>query len=127
MVIHRNSGYFVKKDTESNTKYTEVQSVRMPDFLINNILSVECGGQIFKQTVGIPMGTNCAPLFADVFSHFYEAEFIQNILKSGEKKLRIPQNPGTLLHISSYSLNLTITLIYALGCMTKEMTLIVLP
>ena len=44
------TGYFVKKDTESNTKYTEVQIVQLHDFLIDNIF-VERGGHIFQETV----------------------------------------------------------------------------
>ena len=33
------------------------------------------------------MGTNCAPLLADVFLYSYEAEFIQSLLSTGKKKL----------------------------------------
>ena len=33
------------------------------------------------------MGTNCAPLLADLFLHSYEADFIQGLLKKIEKKL----------------------------------------
>jgi len=33
------------------------------------------------------MGTNCAPLLADLFLHSYEAEFVQELLRRGEKKL----------------------------------------
>ena len=33
------------------------------------------------------MGTNCAPLLADLFLYSYEANFIQGILKKNEKKL----------------------------------------
>jgi hypothetical protein len=33
------------------------------------------------------MGTNCAPLLADLFLYPYEADFIQGILKKNEKKL----------------------------------------
>ena len=57
----------------------------MLDFLIDNIF-VEFGGLIFQQTVGIPMGTNCAPLLADLFLYSYEAEFLQNLLKDKKKK-----------------------------------------
>ena len=32
------------------------------------------------------MGTNCAPLLADLFLYSYEAEFIQNLLKDKTKK-----------------------------------------
>jgi hypothetical protein len=38
-------------------------------------------------TVGIPMGTNCSPLLADLFLYSYEADFIQGLLKKNEKKL----------------------------------------
>ena len=33
------------------------------------------------------MGTNCASLLANLFLYSYEAEFIQNILDDGNKKL----------------------------------------
>ena len=33
------------------------------------------------------MGTNCAPLLADIFLFSYEAEFIQSLLSTGKKRL----------------------------------------
>jgi hypothetical protein len=45
------------------------------------------GGCVFQQTVGIPMGTNCAPLLADLLLYLYEADFIQGFLKNNKKKL----------------------------------------
>ena len=53
----------------------------MLEFLIDNIF-VECGGVIFQQVIGIPMGTNCAPLLADLFLYFY---IIQTLIKSGKR------------------------------------------
>jgi hypothetical protein len=38
----------------------------MLEFLVDNIF-VSFGGTLFQQVVGIPMGTNCAPLIADLF------------------------------------------------------------
>ena len=38
-------------------------------------------------TVVIPMGTNCAPLLADLFLYLYEADLIEGLLKKNEKKL----------------------------------------
>ena len=58
----------------------------MLDFLIDNIF-VECGWVIFQQIIWIPMGTNCAPLLADLFLYSYEAEFIQTLIKSGKRHL----------------------------------------
>ena len=48
---------------------------RAIDFLIDNIF-VRFGGKVFRQVIGIPMGTNSAPLLADLFLHTYEYEFI---------------------------------------------------
>jgi hypothetical protein len=42
---------------------------------------------VFLQTDGIPMGTNCAPLLADLLLYSYEEDFIQGLLKKNEKKL----------------------------------------
>jgi hypothetical protein len=43
---------------------------------------VQFGGQVFKQTIGIPMGTNWATLLADVFLHAYKADFHQGLLQN---------------------------------------------
>ena len=67
-------------------KYTENDIVRMIDFLIDNIFGV-FGDEIFQQIIGIPMETNCAPLLADLFL-YYEAEFIQTLIKSGKFTFR---------------------------------------
>ena len=75
----------MQEHTASVQKYTETDIVGMLEFLIDNIF-VEFGGQIFQQTIGIPMGTNCAPLLADLFLYSYEAEFIQMLLNRGEKR-----------------------------------------
>ena len=60
----------------------------MLDFLIDNIF-VTFGGRVFQQTVGIPMGTNCAPLLADLFLYYYEADFMQKLLRKKDKKLAL--------------------------------------
>ena len=86
IVVGHNSTYFVKNTSNAKNKYTEDDIVRMLDFLIDNIF-VECGGVIFQQVIGIPMGTNCAPLLADLFLYSYEAEFIQTLIKSGKRHL----------------------------------------
>ena len=86
IVVGYKSTYFVKDHSEAKNKYTEDDIVRMLEFLIDNIF-VECGGVIFQQVIGIPMGTNCAPLLADLFLYSYEAEFIQTLIKSGKRHL----------------------------------------
>ena len=58
----------------------------MLEFLIDNVVVI-FGERVFQQTVGIPMGTNCAPLLADLFFYSYEADLIQGLLKKNENKL----------------------------------------
>ena len=58
----------------------------MLEFSIDNIFGI-FGGRVFQHTFGIYMGTNCAPVLADLFLYSYEADFIQGLLKKKEKKL----------------------------------------
>ena len=37
--------------------------------------------------VGIPIGTNCAPLLANLFLYSYENEFLDKFIKEGKRKL----------------------------------------
>ena len=76
----------MKNHSDSTKKLTETEIIYMLELLIDNTFVI-FGGRVFQQTVGIPMGTNCAPLLADLFLYSYEADFIQGLLKKNEKKL----------------------------------------
>lgn len=58
----------------------------MFNFLIDSIFVVfdSC---VFQQRVSIPIGTNCAPILADLFLYLYETDLIQGSLQRKEKKL----------------------------------------
>jgi hypothetical protein len=62
----------------------------MLGFLADNIYVV-FGDQVFQQSVGIPMDTNCVPLLADLFLYSYEAEFVQKLLRDNKKTNRVLQ------------------------------------
>ena len=68
--------------------YERKRMINMLEFLVDNIFVV-FGGKVFQQIVGIPMGTKCAPLLADIFLYSNEAEFIQSLLSAGKKKISI--------------------------------------
>ena len=55
------------------------------DFLIDNIY-VRFGSSVFRQLIGIPMGTNSAPLLADLFLHTFEYDFIVKTMKQDVTK-----------------------------------------
>ena len=86
LVFGHEESYFVKEHSDSKHKYSEDDIIKMLGFLVDNIFMV-FAGKVFQQIVGIPMGTNCAPLLADIFLYLYEAEFIQSLLSTGRKQL----------------------------------------
>ena len=47
-------------------------------FLLDSIY-ITFGSKLYRQIVGIPMGTNCAPLVADLFLFCYERVFMLSL------------------------------------------------
>ena len=66
--------------TSSNrdNKYTASDICKMNEFLVDNIY-VRFDGQLFRH--GILLGTNCAPLLADLFLCSCENEFLDKLVK----------------------------------------------
>ena len=56
------------------------QLIEMINWLIDNTF-VTIGTSLFKQVIGIPMGTDCAPYLANLFLFAYEFEFLNDTLK----------------------------------------------
>ena len=83
--------------SDSTKKLSETNIFNMLEFLIDNIFCI-FGGRVFQQTAVIHMGTNCAPLLADLFIYSYEADFMQELLNKNEKKLARSFN-FTIRHI----------------------------
>ena len=54
--------------------------ISMLKFLIDSMF-VSFGGTLFQQVVGILMGTNCAPLLADLFLYSYESGLLQQLVE----------------------------------------------
>ena len=50
--------------------YTADNICKIIEFLIDNIF-VQCEGHLFCQAIGIPMGTDCASLRAELFLYSY--------------------------------------------------------
>ena len=78
--------YYTNDPLNGDSKYTAIDICKMIEFLVDNIY-VRFGGQLFRQMVGIPMGTHCAPSLADLFLYFYENEFLDELIKEGKRKL----------------------------------------
>ena len=72
LVMGREGPYIVKEHSDLNRKFTEEDIIRMLVFLVDNIFGV-FAGNVFQQIIGIPIGTSCAPLLADIFLYSYES------------------------------------------------------
>ena len=84
--VGRSKSYFTNDTLNGDNKYTAKDICKMIEVSVDNIY-VRFGGQLFRQTVGIPMGTNCAPLLADLFLCSCENEFWDKLIKEGKRKL----------------------------------------
>ena len=78
--------FFSNKEYKGYTCFSHIQFVQLLDFIIDNIY-ILFGNHVFRQTVGIPMGTNCAPLLADLYLFAYEYEFMKELVS--DKKLHL--------------------------------------
>ena len=47
-------------------------------YLLDNLL-IRFGSKLYRQIVGIPVGTNCAPLVADLFLFCYESDLMLSL------------------------------------------------
>ena len=75
------AGIFSNKKYDSYKCWTCTDFSEALTFLMENIY-VQFDGMVYQQIVGIPMGTNCAPLIADLFLYCYERDFMSNLKKS---------------------------------------------
>ena len=48
-------------------------------YLLDNIY-IRFGTKLYRHIVGIPMGTNCVPLVADLFLYCYERDFMDSLI-----------------------------------------------
>ena len=49
-----------------------------------DIIFIRFGSKLYRQTIGIPMGTNCAPLVADLVLFCYERDFMKSLSRENQ-------------------------------------------
>ena len=61
MHIYKSSARWTKRKSKSESKQVDSEKlIQMINYLIDNVY-VTCGDKVFRQVIGIPMGTDCAP------------------------------------------------------------------
>ena len=85
--ISRNRAYWCDKNPHTRLEKSYCLTLetlcKWIELLIDNIY-VFYGGQVFKQIIGIPMGTDCAPVLANLFLLYYERIYIFNLVEIGD-------------------------------------------
>ena len=84
-MVNGDRTFLTNEETSAGKKYDETLLCQMIDFLIDNIYIKKTDNHLFRQFIGIPLGTNCAPLLANLFLYSYEVEFLTSMKKSNKK------------------------------------------
>ena len=75
------------KHTDSFHVFTVKEIHQLVRFVVMNTF-IKNGSKVRRQVRGIPMGTNCAPLLANLYLYSYEADWINNMSVTHIKQAR---------------------------------------
>ena len=71
---------WTKSSNSSSSKYDLDKTLKALKYLLDNC-HFKCGNKLFKQVIGIPMGSDPAPFFANLFLYCYESRWIKRMKK----------------------------------------------
>jgi len=77
-----------KKQNKEKTMVDKKKLIELVEFLLDN-LYVKCGDMVFRQMIGIPMGSDCAPFLANLYLFACEYQWLDKQLKRGSSGLAL--------------------------------------
>ena len=80
IACNNDKAFFTDISYDRYTMWTCQDMCEAIHFLLDNIY-IRFGDKLYRQVIGIPMGTNCAPLIADLFLYCYESDFMLKLSK----------------------------------------------
>ena len=78
IACNERQGFFTSEDTKRYQLWSCQNVCEALIYLLDNIY-IRFGTKLYRQIVGIPMGTNCAPRVADLFLFCYERDFMTSL------------------------------------------------
>ena len=78
IACNESQAFFTSEDTKRYKLWSCQNVCEALIYLLDNIY-IRFGTKLYRQIVGIPMGTNCAPLVADLFLFCYERDFMTSL------------------------------------------------
>ena len=83
LFVNRNGKAHWSLEPASSTACVSVSKsklVEWTEYLIDNVY-IKVGNNVYRQTIGIPMGTNGAPQLANLFLFHYEYSYMKNLMR----------------------------------------------
>ena len=75
-------------DNAGNKIVFDISSVKNAiKYLLDNTFFT-VGNKLFQQVIGIPMGSDPAPFFANLFLYFYESKYVKSLMKRDLSRAR---------------------------------------
>ena len=90
--------FFCGTKQKNYVNWTCFDFITALEFLLDNIF-VRFGKTVYRQIIGIPMGTNCAPLIADLFLYCYESQFMAKISKDPSQQHMVQKFNNTFRYL----------------------------
>ena len=101
--VTKEHAYFSdKRSNKSTVTFTNLELIEAINYIIDNSF-IKFNGKIYRQVIGIPMGTSCAPHLANIFLHVYEKAFIDKLIITNKLK-----EAGLLKNIFRYQDDLVV-------------------
>ena len=74
--------------SKKDMSFSVAELIKLINIVIDNAY-IMYDGNIYRQVVGIPMGTNVAPFLANIFLHVYEHEYLSKLVDQGDLQTAI--------------------------------------
>ena len=78
IACNERQAFFTSEDTKRYKLWSCQNVCEALIYLLDNIY-IRFGSKLYRKIVGIPMGTNCAPLVAHLFLFCYESDFMTSL------------------------------------------------
>ena len=78
LACNERQAFFTFGDTKRYKLWSYQNMCEALIYLLDNI-SIRFGTKLYRQIVGIPMGSNCAPLVPALFLFCYERDFMMSL------------------------------------------------
>ena len=78
---------WVSKNNRSGLRFTRSMVKDALEYLMGNC-NFTFGDKVFRQVIGIPMGSDPAPFIANLFWYYYKSKWVKNLKEDGLQKAR---------------------------------------